>query len=688
MNVFPAPPFPVAFLSSVWGGLWLVLRVMASGFCWAWLPERGRASGPRMHGLFLAAFCAVAGTAVSGLTAVALGECGAFSPVFEGAAAATLMGCGLWLGARRFPGWWRPAFFRVLPWLLGAMAGGAVLLALPDKGEWIVGGWDPGVYMNAGLSLARTGTFHPQDSAFDRRLVPAEQNVFLRRAGTRVERFPGVMAAGGALRFHFFRLTQGLSAVAARSAGWAGAFGLNRLLGAVALLCLAAWVGGLFHGRAAAAALLLLATQPLWVYHTHTPVSEMPELALLCGLCLATALQPGRRRAAFECLLLLALTVNRFSFVPFAGLWLAARAWMDLPREDRAAVLRERVCAVAAVCLGAVCDLVTSPASVLGWTVWPLLVVLGGCGMAAALAVDRFGLPRRGLETARWLVSAAGVAVALLALRPVWQPGCAQSENWIQWACFTGWPLVGLAVAGAGCVAFAPRALPRPFKAVLFFWAGMTLALWADKSIVNVYPWALRRYLSSGAPLAALLGVCALLGLERAGTRGRRWAAALLGCVVLAQGPAAMRAVACAEYAGVTGLLDGVAARVRESDWLVADHFRWGTPLRCVWGRTVLNGERLLPRKAGPGRAAEGFDALARLARGGADVWLLTSTANGAAVFGEAARGFVLQEDFGPAELPEIVHHRHMRGFQSRPCEVHFRLYRFSVPPDSNGSKM
>ncbi len=79
-------------------------------------------------------------------------------------------------------------------------------MLLPNTGEWIAGGWDPGVYLNTGINVGQTGTFTPQDKAFGADFTPAERSHFMRYPSNRSERFPGILSNknGTEINFHFF----------------------------------------------------------------------------------------------------------------------------------------------------------------------------------------------------------------------------------------------------------------------------------------------------------------------------------------------------------------------------------------------------------------------------------------------------------------------------------------------------
>jgi hypothetical protein len=155
----------------------------------------------------------------------------------------------------------------------------------------------------------------------------------------------------------------------------------------------------------------------------------------------------------------------------------------------------------------------------------------------------------------------------------------------------------------------------------------------------------------------------------------RRWAtgvsvAVLLGALSLTA-PQIRDAWRNTEYNGISKPLAEIASLVGERDVVVADHFQWGTPLMFVYGRQVLNGERIWERKN-----PDALPMLSQLKQQGFKIWFLASTEEGMNIFGfNPALPVNLKWTSTTIAYREIIHHRTSTDFPMRERTVQFRLY-------------
>ena len=177
----------------------------------------------------------------------------------------------------------------------------SVAMLLPQRGEWVLGGWDPGIYVNQGVSLephrqpaVRAGSLFSPDLATVKspcsrgRRIPTWKPIPLS---------PWIGAPG--LQPFFFPGTPSLIALLYRCGGLRAATRVNDFAGILAALVFAAAALGLMRrGPGAFFALAALVAQPLWLYHAHFPTSEMLQLLLLSGLALAFPLRARSPGAA------------------------------------------------------------------------------------------------------------------------------------------------------------------------------------------------------------------------------------------------------------------------------------------------------------------------------------------------------------------------------------------------------
>ena len=578
---------------------------------------------------------------------------------------------------------WRPGpvrrnrggFVLLAAWLI------ALLLLWPQRGAWLAGGWDPGIYANEGAAVARGGTFQPAPVPFYQQLGPDLLRTLTVDQRTYRELFPGVPVdlERGAYQLQFPRLTSVWfavqHAVGGAASGWPGPL----LLAALAWLVWAAVAQAGATARTAGwtgAAVLLL--QPVFLYHTHTPSSELLELALVGGLCLAPWWGASfRLRGALTALLLLAGAANRTSFALFGALYLVLLALVDASRVDRPRVILERIGLIAALAAGAAAHHVFTPVAVL-----KLAHVLPGLERTAAwlaglaLAVDVgagwwHGARRHPVLIERVLRWSLGLGVLLL-LGLVLSPGSESAARAPLVSFYLFAPLVALALLGLGLTAWrgadARRLLP------LVWCLAATLVVVRHPHVADLYPWATKRYLAFAVPLLALGGAALIQAAADARLGVRVLPVLAVGTALAFQFPRSVDAWRATSYDGLPAVLQQVATQVKSADGVVADHFLWATPLALAWGCPVVNGEALIRDPESEATRAV-WRRLTDLAASGQRICLLTTTDVGPAKWGPAAPTLTLTWDSGPVSYRETFHHRSARGFSTVQKTRIFRIY-------------
>jgi hypothetical protein len=652
--------------ASLFGAVMLALLVALPG--WAWC---GAASSWVRRLLMALAV----GPVLILLAALVLAEAGLFErPWLVGAS--VLLALAGWVRRASRPRWIElPLTALVLSTLV------VILLLLPGRGGWIVGGWDPGLYMNEGLLLARTGDLRPGADPILSQLGAEALSWFTVAQRTYVDLFPGlpVDIQTATIQPSFPRLTSVAAGLLAVTVGPDAALRLPLFAGAFALL---AW-GIAFGSRGGWVALVVLALQPVFLYHTQVPSSEMIELALV-GLLVHALLpaSPLARPVAWTALLLFLACANRLSFPLFGGLLLCARAAGDLDRTDRRTVLFEHLALASALLAGLLYPHLTTPVAVaklahvlpqIGRAVVLMIAVVLALDGVAWTCAHRLVLWHGWML--RWLGPVAGViGVGWLVMQRA--SGAEWSTNLQALLAYTGRPLLAAAAFGLLLLLGDWRAPRRSLLAMVLLLA--TLIILHQKHAAELYPWATKRWLPFTLPLLAW-GVGEVVAKVPAG----RWRALASGGVVallIPSLPLARAAWRCAEFEGVSDVLADVAAHVPPHSLVVADHFRWATPLSLAHGRTSVNGERLWRH---PERAATAatWSRLRELARADTPIYLFTSTADGAARLGPVTAGCMpLWRE--QVTYREVAHHRRSRGFSLRERSKEFALYAW--PPEAS----
>ncbi|NQT91732.1 MAG: hypothetical protein HQ559_03150 [Lentisphaerae bacterium] len=672
----------------------IAFRFSLLGAAWTWtLPDSLlRGERPWQRFLFAGAASSMIAVPLGALVVLVLGEMGKYTAGIELACLAALtalgIGAGLALRARAL----RTRVLEALPAAAFLAISAIVLWIVPARGEWLPGSWDPGVYLNEAAALERTGTFHPPDRFFYEELTPDERIPFSRIGLGRHERFPGVIADSKrkAFGFTFFRLAPAIFATIARAGGMHMLHRANAILAALVLLSFAALVFKV-HSRAGAVfSLLLLVSQPMLIYHTHVPLSEMLQLYLLCSLFFLLPQRNQGRAAYFLGLVLLAaMIVNRFSFLPFAGLLIATVAWIDIPSPWGARKVLARLGLCAAVIAGGLADMYLSRTSIVSWAITPLLLMATGFLLVVAFLIDLITVKRLLRRLNPWTlelaVIVAAIVLGLLLTRDRLMPQKEDTDNLVRLLPFVGALPVLLAFGGTGAVIRRWSDTDRVLQGILLFLLAATALLLFRKNIADLYPWATRRYLPFAVPLVSLLGGASLAwlwGSARAPRLGKAAACVAFALVLILHGKTIRASWTYADFNGVTDLLERIADPIDDDDIVVADHPRWGTPLALLYGKQVLNGQPMW-RDASGKKAADGFRALERLAANGKRVRFLTSSDKGIKLYPVRVKTEGPTWSSGPTTLEEIIHHPRASRFALQPRERTFRLYTLATPGKS-----
>lgn len=671
----------------------LTLRFYLTGAAWTWLLPAIDGEAPRGPGTRLthAAVALLGGVTSSVLLSLVLAECGQGFLRWEVLGSVLIVASGVVLGARHDRQRSRAARVAGLPGACVVFLGLAVILQMPHTGEWIVGGWDPGVYMDEGICVGRTGTFHPAPMAHHEQLTAAEVPLFCRGRGVFTQSFPAVPLDPGTrqIRHYFFRFTPALISALYRCGGMDAALRVNWIMGFLGLVVFAAFLR--IHRATPAfivAAVVLCGTHPLWLYHLHLPTSEMTELFLMLGAGLTLGLTGrGTLGGALLSTLLLCAIVNRVSFVPFAGLLVLATAWADMSRMERGPVMRERLLQLLAIGAGTLYDFTATRVTMatLQYVV-PELLGVSGATLTLALLLDV--LAWRGIRP-RWLLSPGVVLGTLLAGGVLLGLGVGLGwrhvtllarirQNALQIGPYLGTVTLLLAVPGAWILWRCRTRMTRHFTAVVLVLSGITLLLLVNSFVVPICPWATRRYVPFTLPLLVLAAGIALSALWDAAVGftvlRRMLAVGLLGLALAGSARLSWHAVRGTEYDGLSAQLAEVAAQIGPRDLVIADHFKWGMPLLLLHGKHVLDGSKFYGEN-GAVVMADGLIALERMKGLGWRVRFLTSTGDGLEVYPRGIPGVHQVWTSSPLDVREIIHSARARDFVLREKHLVFRLY-------------
>jgi len=580
---------------------------------------------------------------------------------------------------------------------------GLTLWVFPPPAEYIVGGKDPGVYLNAGVQIAQRGSLIIEDPLVS--ALPAEtrslffpqhhgQPYYSNRfmgfflvdpgEGTVIDQFPHLFPSAVAIGYDLAGLTGARYAVTA-----------SAIVGVLALYFLGARLAGPAAGAAAA---MLLALHLIQVWHARIPNSEaLAQVLLLSGLLalarahqddddffapIAGALLGLLPFARFDGVLAIVLaTVGlsahwliggrvRWAFmVPVGGAMLAFVIYLLTWLAPYAVLPRIFIGANRAT-LSALMG-----AAVLMW--FGGLALRRHAGFTAAV--------RRFLPHALTAIVVGLAAYAWFLRQPEGRLALHDAHSLRMFAWYVH--PAAIAAALAGLAILAPRLFWRD-PAFFVTACGSAIFVFYRIRIVPEHLWVTRRFVPIILPAVLLMLATTLLVplASRAGSRATiagRYALRLvvLGLIAWGLWDAARPIRTHVEFAGVIPRLEAIAARFSDRDLVVvesrnaSDLHVLALPLAYIYDRAVLVLNSPKPDKARfeifLGWARAKYDAVYFIGGGGTDL-LSRSVAVEA----------VESERF---QIPEYESVRNAYPTRVRYKEFDFGIYRF-VPPSLGSS--
>ncbi len=556
----------------------------------------------------------------------------------------------------------RPSWSLLLPAAIAALG---AWLFFPSS-EYVIGGKDPGTYMNEGIQIGQRGSLAIHDPALA--ALPEEfRPLFLTGGADEIEqglhqgvRFMGFFVADASRGEVMGQFPHGFPSWIAVAYGLDGLSGARRAVGAWAILGLVAvyFAGARFAGRAPAfIAALLLAINVAEVWYARYPNSEVMQQALLFSafLALARAYRDDERFfAPVAAVLLGSLMFVRVDSLVVLGV-ISAGLLLLVADGKR---LGWPFLAPLAALLAAAAAYYSGPMR--AYFAIPLMQVGGAPGILgglAALAVSaslirriRAGSPGAVDAARRWAPRLLAISVLMLAVYAYFfrEPaGLLASHDAYALRVF-GWYVgpLGLIAAVAGFVALT---WTRFWKDPVLLTAGALVSVFFLYKI-RIVPenfWQARRYLPLILPFACLMMAAGAFIAHR-GRVGpapssvplnARLRASVLHlavpvlvlAIVAATFAAATRPILHhVEYAGIIPAIERLAGQFGERDLVLveprysSDTHVLATPLAYIYAKHVLLFSSPRPGTPQVGQflawAGRNYDRVFLLAEGGLDL--------------------------------------------------------------------
>ena len=499
---------------------------------------------------------------------------------------------------------------------------GLLALALwvfPPPSEYVIGGKDPGVYVNAGVQIAQRGSLLISDHVVSSLPVETRDLFFPQHHGQPYysNRFMGFFLLDpdtGTVVDQFPHLYPTAVAVGYGLAGLTGARYTTTacaVLGVLALYFLGARLIGNAAGAAAAG---LLAIHVIQVWHARIPSSEI----LAQGLLLAGLLALARAHQDDDVFFapLAGLLLGLLMFARLDGVLAVVLAVVGLAAHWSVGGRVRAACVIPLAVMGALFALY-----LLTWLApygqWPKswvkinrvpLALVAVAGLAALVVAGRLRRNDRvTVAIRRWLPHALVVVVVSLAAYAwfVRAAGGVLAVHDADSLRMFGWYVhpAAMAAALAGLALVAPRVFWHD-PAFFVVACGTAFSVFYRIRIVPEHFWATRRFVPIILPATLLFIATTLLlptvpGRQDAGARAARTVRYLLRVAVLALvawgfWSASTRIRPHVEYAGVIQRLEQLAARFTVQDLIVvesrnvSDLHVLALPLAYIYNRNAL----------------------------------------------------------------------------------------------------
>ncbi len=571
--------------------------------------------------------------------------------------------------------------------------------------QWIMGGWDPGLYINQGLNIAaKSGFVQPvgfeddnltQDEILMISKTPDEM-IFSSYDEYYRELLPGVRIdiEKGDVSNLFFR---NFPSFIAMLSNWGlSDFGLkaNVFAGLMSVLVFFVLLYIVFGTFYSVAFCLILFLHSLFIYHTKLPTTEVFQMALFFGFVLLNFCRANRFISFFSALILFCAVTNRGSFIAFGSLYLffvcLAKTTTDESRKERFTFL-------VLTCLGLICGLIYDMIYSSN-TIIKLNYVLDKLFMVALLSiigsvivtvfssffktyllklVDVFENRKKGYIAACLLMLATVFIVSF-----VYNKSDYPANQIKMFISYFGMVTLFFAFAGMFFMLFDPK-VNIYVKATVVFLIVVSVATFSNQYVANLYPWAIRRYVTYTLPLIILSAIYLPYVLWRSKKVLSRVLAVIFILVIcISQAKSSARVLIHSEYRGILAKLEELDNELDDKSLILVDDHRFATPLMYIYGHKVMDNALLVSKVCDENSAKRYYNLLKKMHDKGHSVYFLTTeylSKDPSFPFGIVLSNIWNSADF---ETTEVVHGKNQKSFEYRYFAISPSLYKIVDFPE------
>jgi len=580
-----------------------------------------------------------------------------------------------------------------------------VFVSFNLNSKWVIGGWDPGVYTNQGLNIANNSGFVKPVGFADANLTSDELRMISKTPDEMLspssgeeyrELLPGVRidCETGDVSDLFFRNFPNFIAMLTHWGSVDFGFKANVFAGLMFVLIFFVLCYKRFGFFYSVAFCFMLFLHSLFLYHIKLPTTEVLQMTLFFGFVLLNSWRTNLFISVFSALTFFCAVTNRASFIAFGSLYLffvcLAKTTTDESKKDRLIFLV--LTSLGLIC-GYIYDIIYSSNTIskISYVLDKLLLValvsiIGSIIVTAFSSffkkylmklISVFENRRNGYITASILM-----LITVLIMFFVYNKSDYLAHQIRMLVSYFGVLPLLFAFAGIFFMLFDPK-VSIYAKGTVIFLILVSVVTFSNQYVANLYPWAVRRYVTYSLPLLIQSSIYFPYILWRSKKVFLRVLSVIfILAICLPQAKSAVRVLIHSEYRGIMTRLDQLDNELDENALILVDDHRFATPLMYIYGHKVMDNTLLVSKVCDEKSAKRYYDLLKKMYDNGCSVYFLKTKylADGPIFpFDMELSNIWHSAEF---ETTEVVHGENQKVFEYRYFAIEPSLYKIIDFPE------
>jgi len=521
-----------------------------------------------------------------------------------------------------------------------------VFVAFNLNSKWVIGGWDPGVYTNQGLSIANNSGFVKPVGFADANLTPSELRMISKTPDEMLspssgeeyrELLPGVRidCETGDVSDLFFRNFPNFIAMLTHWGSVDFGFKANVFAGLMFVLIFFVLCYKRFGSFYSVSFCFLLFLHSLFLYHIKLPTTEVLQMTLFFGFVLLNSWRTNLFISVFSALVFFCAVTNRASFIGFGALYLffvcLAKTTTNESKKDRFIFLGLTSLGLIG---GLIYDIIycTNTIVKISYVVDKLLIValfaIIGSVLVTAFSnffktclVKLFSV----FENRRngYVVASLLMLITVLITAVVYYKSDYLAHQIRMLVSYFGVLPLLFAFAGMFFMLFDPQ-VNMYAKSTIVFLILVSVVTFSNQYVANLYPWAARRYVTYTLPLLIQSAVYFPYLLWRSKKVFQRVLSVLFILVMcIPQAKSAGTVFMHSEYRGIMAKLAKLDNKLDDDAVILVDDHRFATPLMYIYGHKVMDNSLIISKVCDEKSAEKYYNLLRKMHDNGYTLYFL-----------------------------------------------------------------